>query len=171
MGFFAAGSWEKGTKNGAAVTSLRYFLFSEDFSSIWIVSAMINRSVLDTEKAAFSSSKLQNTNCEMEKRNATTILSRENCNLILYLWPRFQLKPKAMVGGLVGSSLSEWTLAYSHLSNKQGFSLIVFFVLFSPPYPTFLFLIYWYISLKIHPSFYQLLLLHLLHPFLVKEWP
>ena len=41
--------------------------------------------VLDTEKATFSSSKLQNTNCEMEKRNATTILSRENCNLILYL--------------------------------------------------------------------------------------
>ena len=44
---------------GAALTSLRYFLFSEDFSSIWIVSAMINRSVLDTEKAAFSSYRIQ----------------------------------------------------------------------------------------------------------------
>ena len=34
-GFFAAGSWEKDTKNGAAVTSLRSFLFRDDFS-IWV---------------------------------------------------------------------------------------------------------------------------------------
>ena len=32
--FFAAGSWEKYTKNGAAVTSLRFFLFCDDFSSL-----------------------------------------------------------------------------------------------------------------------------------------
>ena len=31
-GFFAAGSWEKDTKNGVAMTSLRSFLF-RDFSS------------------------------------------------------------------------------------------------------------------------------------------
>ena len=30
--FFAAGSWEKDIKNGAAVTSLRSFLFCDDFS-------------------------------------------------------------------------------------------------------------------------------------------
>ena len=31
VGFFAAGSWEKDTKNGAAVTSLRSFLFRDNF--------------------------------------------------------------------------------------------------------------------------------------------
>ena len=30
--FFAAGSWEKDTENGAAVISLRSFLFRDDFS-------------------------------------------------------------------------------------------------------------------------------------------
>ena len=30
--FFAAGSWEKDTENGLAVTSLRSFLFRYDFS-------------------------------------------------------------------------------------------------------------------------------------------
>ena len=30
--FFVAGSWEKDTKNGAAVTSLRSFLFRDDFN-------------------------------------------------------------------------------------------------------------------------------------------
>ena len=32
--FFAAGSWGKDTKNGAAMTSLRSFLFRDDFSMI-----------------------------------------------------------------------------------------------------------------------------------------
>ena len=32
--FFAAGSWEKDTENRAAVTSLRSFLFHDDFSKI-----------------------------------------------------------------------------------------------------------------------------------------
>ena len=31
--FFATGSWEKDTKNKAAVTSLRSFLFCDDFST------------------------------------------------------------------------------------------------------------------------------------------
>ena len=31
-GFFAAGSWEKDTKNKAAVTSLRSILFRDNFS-------------------------------------------------------------------------------------------------------------------------------------------
>ena len=31
VGFFAAGSWEKNIENGAAVTSLRSFLFHDDF--------------------------------------------------------------------------------------------------------------------------------------------
>ena len=30
--FFAAGSWKKDTENGAAVTSLRSFLFRDDFN-------------------------------------------------------------------------------------------------------------------------------------------
>ena len=33
--FFAAGSWEKDNENGAAVTSLRSFLFCDDFKSIF----------------------------------------------------------------------------------------------------------------------------------------
>ena len=33
--FFAAGSWEKETENGAAVTSLSSFLFRDDFSKGW----------------------------------------------------------------------------------------------------------------------------------------
>ena len=37
--FFAAGSWEKDTKNGAAVMSLRSFLFRDNFSSI--ITAML----------------------------------------------------------------------------------------------------------------------------------
>ena len=32
--FFSASSWEKDTKNGAAVTSLRSFLFRDDFNSL-----------------------------------------------------------------------------------------------------------------------------------------
>ena len=32
--FFAAGSWEKDTKKGAAVTSLRSILFRDDFSQM-----------------------------------------------------------------------------------------------------------------------------------------
>ena len=32
--FFAAGSWEKDTKNGATVTSLMSFLFCDDFSIV-----------------------------------------------------------------------------------------------------------------------------------------
>ena len=31
-GLFAAGSWEKDIENGAAVTSLRSFLFRDDFT-------------------------------------------------------------------------------------------------------------------------------------------
>ena len=31
--FFAAGSWEKDTENRAAVTSLRFFLFRDDFNT------------------------------------------------------------------------------------------------------------------------------------------
>ena len=31
--FFAAGSWEKDTENGAAVTSLKSFLFRDDFNT------------------------------------------------------------------------------------------------------------------------------------------
>ena len=30
--YFAVGSWKKDTENGAAVTSLRFFLFRDDFS-------------------------------------------------------------------------------------------------------------------------------------------
>ena len=38
--FFAADSWEKDTKNWAAVTSLRFFLFRDDFSGCWLVIPM-----------------------------------------------------------------------------------------------------------------------------------
>ena len=34
VGFVAAGSREKDTENGAAVTSLRSFLFHDDFSTL-----------------------------------------------------------------------------------------------------------------------------------------
>ena len=33
VGFFAAGSWEKDTKNGATMTSLRPFLFRDNFGT------------------------------------------------------------------------------------------------------------------------------------------
>ena len=35
-GFFDAGSWEKDTENGAAVTSLRSFLFRDNFNEFQI---------------------------------------------------------------------------------------------------------------------------------------
>ena len=36
VGFFAAGSWEKDTENRVAVTSLRSFLFHDDFIDMMI---------------------------------------------------------------------------------------------------------------------------------------
>ena len=40
--FFAAGSWERNTENGAAVTSLRSFLFLDNFSTISLVLYLSN---------------------------------------------------------------------------------------------------------------------------------
>ena len=53
VGFFAAGNWEKDTKNEAAVTSIRSYLFCDDFRHLYkVIAESVERWVQKNLKAA-----------------------------------------------------------------------------------------------------------------------